>query len=95
MSWVQAILGSGTGAILFGIAAIKTKGIALSAGIHTAWNFVQWGAGSKNDSGVLHVIVEKGYESKVEQAGLVYYLIIMWAAIAFIWWLYSRKKQPE
>jgi membrane protease YdiL (CAAX protease family) len=93
MSWIQASLGAGTGAILFGIAAIKTKGIALPAGIHAAWNFVQWGAGSKNDRDLFQSVVEKGYENKVENAGLIYYLIIMWAAIAFIWWLYRNEKR--
>jgi membrane protease YdiL (CAAX protease family) len=95
MSWTQAIFGAGTGAVLFGIAAIKTKGIALPAGIHTAWNFVQWGAGSKNNSGVFQSVIEKGYEVKVEQIGLIYYLLIMWAAIAFIWWLYRSHTDTH
>ncbi len=35
----QAFLGAGVGAVLFGIAALKSKGIALPVGIHLAWNF--------------------------------------------------------
>ena len=49
MSWIHAFLGSGIGAILFGIAALKTKGIALPIGLHAAWNFGQWCMGFKNE----------------------------------------------
>ena len=41
MSWTQAILGSGIGAALFGLATLKTNGIELSIGLHSARNFGQ------------------------------------------------------
>src|SRR5438046_5721863 len=34
MTWIQAFLGAGTGALLFGFAALKTNGIALPIGLH-------------------------------------------------------------
>jgi membrane protease YdiL (CAAX protease family) len=81
MTWVQAFLGSGVGAVLFGVAALKTKGIAMPMGIHAAWNFGQWCVGFKNEPGIWQAITEKGYEVKVEQAGLICYLLVMGLAI--------------
>lgn len=81
MSWTHAFLGSGIGAILFGIAALKTKGIALPIGLHASWNFGQWCMGFKNEPGIWQTIIEKGFESKVEMIGSVCYLVVMGMAI--------------
>ncbi len=91
MTWKMAILGSGTGAILFGIAALKTKGIALPIGLHTAWNFGQWSWGFKNMPGILEAVVKKGYESRVENNGLLAYLFVMGLAI-LVFYLYHNKE---
>src|SRR6476660_166290 len=56
MTWAQAFLGAGTGALLFGFAALKTNGIALPIGLHTAWNFGQWCLRFKKETGLLHGI---------------------------------------
>ncbi|NRF39459.1 CPBP family intramembrane glutamic endopeptidase [Pedobacter foliorum] len=81
MTWWQAILGSGTGAVLFGLAALKSKGIALPIGLHFAWNFGQWFWGFKNDTGIYTAVIEKGSETRVEQTGMIYYLLVMGLAI--------------
>jgi membrane protease YdiL (CAAX protease family) len=94
MTWIEAILGAGTGAILFGVAALKTKGIALPMGIHAAWNFIQWCAGFKNETGIWQTVIEKGNETKVEQIGLICYLVVMWTAILIIYY-FPDKKIPE
>lgn len=87
MTWPQAILGSGTGALLFGLAALKTKGIALPIGLHLAWNFGQWFFGFKNETGFYNAVVEKGYEVEVEQIGMLCYLLIMGLGmLSFYYW---------
>lgn len=87
MTWPQAIVGSGMGALLFGLATLRTKGIALSIGLHSAWNFGQWALGFKNGNGLFKAVVEKGYETEVEQIGWISYLLIMSFAIAcFYYW---------
>jgi hypothetical protein len=92
MTWPEAILGPGLGALLFGLAALKTKGLALPIGLHSAWNFVQWLLGFKNGTGWYKVVVEKGNEAKVELVGGISYLLVMgMAIIAFYYW----KKGPE
>jgi membrane protease YdiL (CAAX protease family) len=85
MTWPQAIIGSGTGAILFGLAALKTKGIALPAGLHTAWNFGQWALGFKNGTGIYKAVVEKGYEARVEHIGWCSYVVVMGLGITILY----------
>lgn len=95
MTWRIAILGSGTGAILFGVSALKTKGLALSLGLHSAWNFGQWTFGFKNKSGIWEAVVEKGYESKIENVGLTAFLFIMGIVIVGICFYYRKSKLSE
>jgi uncharacterized protein len=92
MTWTQAFLGSGVGAILYGLAALKTKGLALPIGLHSAWNFFQWLLGFKNGTGMYNVVVEKGYEEKVELIGWISYLLVMGLTIlAFYYWQRSSQ----
>lgn len=81
MTWLQAFLGAGTGALLFGLAALKSNGIALPIGIHSAWNFGQWCLGFKKETGLLQGITEKGFENVVERNAWISYLVIMTVAI--------------
>ncbi|MGN6801994.1 MAG: lysostaphin resistance A-like protein [Ginsengibacter sp.] len=90
MTWLQAFLGAGTGALLFGFAALKTNGIALPIGLHAAWNFGQWCLGFKKETGLFHGIVEKGFENVVERNGWISYLVIMTVAIV-IFYFYNPK----
>ena len=56
---------------------LKTKGLALSTGLHTAWNFVQLFFGFKPERGVYHVMVEKGSENNKEWIGRASYVFVM------------------
>ncbi|HVX48626.1 MAG TPA: type II CAAX endopeptidase family protein [Chitinophagaceae bacterium] len=91
MTPLQAFLGAGTGALLFGLAAIKTKGIALPVALHTAWNFGQWCFGFKKETGLLHGITEKGFEDAVERNAWISYLIIM-AIVIVVFYFYKPYK---
>jgi Predicted metal-dependent membrane protease len=93
MTWLNAIIGSGTGAILFGVAALRTKGLALSTGLHMAWNFGQWVIGFKGTPGVWSAVVEKNQESRVEMIGSVSYLAVMSSAILAIWYFYPKDEK--
>ncbi len=95
MTWKMAIAGSGAGAILFGVSALKTKGLALSLGLHSAWNFGQWSFGFKNKAGIWEAVVEKGHEAKVENIGLAAFLFVMAIAIAGIFLYYRNTKLSE
>ncbi|MCJ7936295.1 MAG: CPBP family intramembrane metalloprotease [Chryseobacterium sp.] len=87
-SWKMSIIGSGLGGLLFGVAALKTRGIALPIALHTAWNFGQWITGFKNQSGSWYTIVDKGYEIQTENVGLGAFVFVMILTIYII----SSKK---
>ncbi|MEO6723369.1 MAG: type II CAAX endopeptidase family protein [Ferruginibacter sp.] len=90
MNWASAIWGAGVGSILFGIAALKTKGLALPTGLHAAWNFGQAMLGFKKEPGMLQVVIEKGYEERVDTMGWISYLLVMSFAILALY--YTWKK---
>ncbi len=95
MNWKMAVLGSGAGAILFGVSALKTKGLALSLGLHSAWNFGQWTFGFKNKPGIWEAVVEKGHEPDVGNVGLAAFLLVMGIAIAGVFLYYRKTKLSE
>lgn len=93
MNWLQAIIGPGMGAIFFGLAALKTKGLALSTGLHTSWNFIQWFMGFKPEYGVYHTTVEKGFEANAEWVGWASYVFVMGLGICII--KLCWKSEPQ
>lgn len=92
-SWIQAFFGSTVGGVLFGIAALKTKGIAMPIGMHAAWNFGQWIFGFKNEPGIFYVTIENGFEKYTEVTTMFCYLIIMLLAIFYFY--YRKTPVPD
>ena len=95
MTWKMAVIGSGLGGILFGLSALKTRGLALPLGLHGAWNFGQWIVGFKNKEGVWKAVVEKGYETETENISLAAFSLVMLLAIIGIVVFYKRKSKEE
>lgn len=91
-SWKMAILGSGFGGVLFGLSALKSKGLALPLGLHFSWNAAQWLLGFKNNTGVWREIVEKGQESHAENIGLAGFIFVMSVSIAAICFFYKGRE---
>lgn len=81
MTWLQAFWGAAVGSLFFGLVALTTRGLAMSIGLHGAWDFAQWLLGYKDFSGLWHPIIEKGFEHRVEQIGMISYLLVMGSAI--------------
>jgi len=91
VSWKMSVIGSGLGGILFGLAALKSQGIALPLGIHSSWNFTQWMLGFKNDTGIWREVVKPGEESSAENVALLGFSIAMCLAIFGIAMLYRQR----
>jgi membrane protease YdiL (CAAX protease family) len=90
MSIGQALIGPGVGSLLFGIAALSTKGLSFPIGLHFAWNFGQWIFGFKDNTGIWHAVVAKGYETQVEHTGYISYLIVM--SLGILGFIFYWKK---
>ncbi len=78
------------GSLLFGMAAIATRGIAVPVGIHAARNIGDWLRGGKSMPGVWRPIVEPGYESEMGVWGLVTYMVVTGLATC-VFWYYWRS----
>jgi len=44
---LPAIVGTGLGSLLFGMAAVVSRGLALPIGLHATWNFGMWAGGTR------------------------------------------------
>ncbi|HVW97456.1 MAG TPA: type II CAAX endopeptidase family protein [Mucilaginibacter sp.] len=91
MSWITSFIGAGTGALLFGVAALKSRGLALPVGLHFAWNVGQWLWGFKNSPGFWQATVENGYAAQEEKVGYAVYLLAAGLAAIGIC-LYYRNR---
>lgn len=92
-SWTQALFGAGVGSLLFGIAALATRGLAVPIGIHAAWNLGDWLHGGKGSGGLWQPVVRDGYRDRADSAAMIGYVVIMLAATVAFWrW---QRRQPS
>lgn len=90
--WVTAILGTGTGSLLFGMAAIATRGLAVPIGIHAAWNIGAWSLGEKQYPGLWKIVIEDPSRPTAETAGEMGYFAVMGLATLGFWFLHRRRS---
>lgn len=88
----NSLIGSGFGALLFGIATLKTGNIALSTGLHFAWNSLHWMLGYKDNTGLLIEIVPKGFEGQGELVAYTAYAVVMLLGILIVSLLFKSRK---
>lgn len=92
LSLKNSLIGSGLGALLFGIATLRTGNIALSAGLHFAWNSMHWMFGFKDNTGLCIEIVPKGSESSGEIVAYIAYSAVMLLGIITVILLFRPQK---
>jgi len=90
-TWSNAIFGSGLGALVFGMAALVTRGIALPLGLHAAWNFGDWMRGGKGDQGMWIMRIEEAHSAHVDEVAMVAYVSIMLLTLFLLAVLYRRN----
>jgi hypothetical protein len=92
-TWGLALLGAGVGSLLFGMAAIATRGLALPIGLHAAWNIGDWMRGGKGSVGFWKPVVEDGFKERAAFVGITSYVLVMClATLAFWWWHRSVER---
>jgi membrane protease YdiL (CAAX protease family) len=92
--WGQAVFGAAFGCLLFGMATIASRGLALPLGLHAAMNFGDWVRGGKPSSGFWTPVVETGFEEQTLFRGMVnYVLVFALATLAF--WAWHRFNQGK
>jgi membrane protease YdiL (CAAX protease family) len=94
LTGTRALVGAAAGSLLFGIAAVRTRGLAVPIGLHAAWNFGQWTLGLRGSSGLWRPVVPDGLQERVDLAGSIVYLALFGAAtLAF--WLWRRRASLD
>lgn len=89
-SWSRALLGPPAMALLLGMAALATRGLAVPVGIHASFNFGQWIMGQKETQGPLKLVVDAGFSGRAEVLGYAgYWVGIMGATVGF--WIWRRR----
>ena len=92
-TWSRTLLGPPAGALLFGMAALATRGLALPLGIHAAFNFAQWFMGQKETAGPFRLIVDPGFSNRAETLGYAAYLTGTLIATFAFWLWHTRHAQ--
>ena len=91
-TWVQALFGAAVGSLLFGMASIATRGLAVPIGLHAAWNFGDWMHGGKDSSGLWHPVGVEGLRDRADLAGMIGYVVVMVSATLAFWLLNRRAN---
>ncbi len=91
--WKIAVLGVFMGSLLFGMAALVTRGLAMPVGIHLAWNFGSWMIGNKDTPGIWHAVLDPAYQGRSETIGMAGYLIAVAAAMGGLWWWVKKYSR--
>ncbi|HEY2840608.1 MAG TPA: CPBP family intramembrane glutamic endopeptidase, partial [Pirellulales bacterium] len=91
----QAIWGAAVGSLLFGMASIATRGLAIPIGMHAAWNYFDWLRGNRAANGLWRPVIERGFEQSANLVGIVGYVCIMLLAVLAFWFWYRRGKTRE
>jgi len=84
-SWENAVVGAGVGSLVFGMAALTTRGLALPIGLHAAWNIGDWVRGGKGPGGLWHLVVAPERARHASAVAMGTYLIVLGAAFAGLW----------
>lgn len=92
-TWVNAVVGAGLGSLVFGMAALATRGLALPIGLHAAWNLGDWAHGGKGGGGLWSPVIDTAYESEASTVAMAGYAIVMLSALALFWMVERRTAQ--
>ncbi len=95
MSWERSLLGPGVGSLLFGMAAMATRGLAIPIGLHAGWNIGHWSLGLKGNTGFWQGAVPAGKEDLAENVALLAYLTVMGIGIVAFWLRYRTTRDSE
>ncbi len=90
-SWTNALFGAFVGSLLFGMAALATRGLALPIGLHAAWNFGQWIVGDKEMPGLWKPVLAGGPTAQADHAAMTAYVVVF-AVATMAFWLYRRTS---
>lgn len=91
--WLNAFVGTGLGSLVFGLAAVATRGLALPIGLHFAVNLTDWALGGKGSPGIWKAVVAEEFRERSQWLGQLGYCGVM-VAVTLGFWLWHRRASP-
>jgi membrane protease YdiL (CAAX protease family) len=88
---VPALIGTSAGSMLFGMAAISTRGLAFPIGVHAGWNFVTWCLGA-GGVGIWKMSFPENLSGRVQLMGMCSYLACIFLGTLLLWLWGGRKE---
>ena len=93
-SWMMVLVGVTTGGLLFGMAAVASRGLALPIGLHAAWNIGAWSVGEKDTPGLWMMVIDEGSRGSAGRVGTIAFVGVMLLGTAgFLVWHRSRERE--
>ena len=91
-NWTDALFGSGLGALVFGMAALVTRGLAMPIGLHAAWNIGDWMRGGKGEGGMWRMVIDPGDVTHANQVAWASYAAAMLGAfLTLVLWQRAHR----
>jgi uncharacterized protein len=88
-----ALIGTGAGSLLFGMAAVAARrGLAFPIGVHAGWNFTTWSLGVGN-AGIFKMTFPAVLTQRVQTIGMCAYLTCMLFGTTLLWFWSKRGEK--
>ena len=95
LSGARALIGAAVGSLLFGMAVLATRGLAVPIGLHAAWNFGQWALGLRGGPAVWSPLLRNGSQESVDRIETIVYLALFGSATLAFWLWHRRTRNAK
>ena len=94
-SWQAILLGVIPSALLFGMAAIASRGLALAIGLHTGLNLAQSSLGGNSSWGFVALVMNDRVRDRVGKASPLSGTVVLLLATVGFWWWKKYRGEPK
>lgn len=91
----SSVVGTGIGGLLFAMAALAGRGLALPIAVHGIFNYLNWAAGDKvkYGEGFYRTVVDEASMGRLQTVGLISYVTVLslGALVLYLWYRRSER----
>lgn len=93
--WVSSVVGTGLGGLVFAMAALASRGLALPIALHGSFNFMTWAAGDKPryGEGLYRAVIEEGALERIQGVGAFSYITVLSLAALGFYLAYRVRRR--
>lgn len=94
-SWPAILLGVIPSALLFGMAAIASRGLALAIGLHTGLNLAQSSLRGNSGWGFVALAMNDRVRDRVGKVSPIIGTVVVLLAMLGFWWWQKAREEPK